>query len=85
MWGVVGEAEEVEGVAGEIRRGVEQIEGSEGGGGGGGEEEVGLEAEGGLDGVEGGAEAGFAEPAAEDGRGGPVPGVWAGGILAESA
>jgi hypothetical protein len=79
----VGEAEEVEEVAGGIRGWIEQVQGLEGGGGGGGEEEVGLEAEGGLEGLEGGEEMGSAQPAAEDGGSWPVAGIWAGGVLAE--
>jgi hypothetical protein len=43
--------------------------------GGGGELEVGLEAEGFEEGVEGAEEWGLAEPAAEDGGGGPLGGA----------
>jgi hypothetical protein len=53
--------------------------------GGGGEVEVGAEAEGGLDGAEGGAEGRAAELLAEDGGGGPGVGGWAGGVGDEGA
>ncbi len=56
-----------------------------GAGGGTGEVEVGLEAEGVLDRGEGAAEGWLAEPAAEDGRGGPLVGGGAGGLEAEGA
>jgi hypothetical protein len=49
-------------------------------GGGGGEVEIGLEAQGFEDGVEGADEARVAEPFAEDGGGGPEGGGWAAGF-----
>jgi len=70
----VGEATEGEGLADEVGGSGEDVNSAEGGVSGGGEEEVGLEAQGGLDGFEGGEEARLAEPAAEDGGGGPVLG-----------
>jgi hypothetical protein len=50
-----------------------------------GELEVGLEAEGFAEGVEGVFEGGLAEPAAEDGDGGPVLGGGSGGGFSEGA
>ena len=47
--------------------------------------EVGLEAQGLLDGVEGLSEGGPAEPATEDGGGGPVLRRGAGGVVTEGA
>jgi len=84
----VGVAEEVEALF--------HFVGGEGGAGGGaefldglagaeGELEVGLEAEGFAKGVEGGLEGGLAEPAAQDGDGGPVLRGWAGGGFAEGS
>ena len=58
---------------------------SGGAGGGAGEMEVGLETEGFLDRGEGPAEGWAAEPAAENGRGGPLVWGWAGGLEAEGA
>jgi hypothetical protein len=80
----VGEAEDVF----ELPRsgwsfGVVEVAG--GGGGRGGDVEVGLEADAELDGVEGGAESRAAEPAAEDGGGGPILSGWAGGVFDEGA
>jgi hypothetical protein len=61
------------------------VEVSRGGSGGGGDVEVCLEADGELNGVEGGAEAGSAEPASEDGGRRPIFGGGAGGAFAEGA
>src|ERR1041384_1051362 len=54
-------------------------------GGGGGEAEIGLEIDGGFDGLEGVSEGGLAEPAAEDGGSGPIVGSGAGGAFSEGA
>jgi len=50
-----------------------------------GEVELGVEAEGFADGIEGGLDGGLAEPAAEEGDGGPVLGGRAGGGSAEGS
>ena len=81
----MGEAAEGEGLADEVGGSGEDVNSAEGGVGGGGEEEVGLEAEGGLDGLESGEEARLAEPAAEDGGGGPVLRRRAGRMVVEGA
>ena len=69
-WGVSG------GGAGELSCGLA---------GGEGEVQVGLVADGGHDGFEGGAEGGSAEPFSEAGRGGPELGWRAGGVGAEGS
>jgi len=75
----VGEAEDVfELLWGGRSIGVVEVAGRAGGGGG--DVEVGLVADGDLDGVEGGAEARAAQPAAEDGGGRPGVGGGAAGV-----
>lgn len=74
-----------DGVIGAFFDGEAVGEAGSGGAGGLGEVEIGLVFHDLLEGVDGLAEGGAAEPSAEDGGGGKVGGGWAGGVGDESA